>query len=418
MHIKIINPERDGRKVYDNTGTVDQLVAYLQHEARESGEEQDEIFFDQSRDDVSSEEVKSRINGNTKGVRADQEKFFSIVVSPSEEELRHIENNDQRLRGYVRQVMENYAQSFTLKDRKLASDDLVWFATIHQDREVKNLDLNNLSFLSIKEQERVGILHDRNTQQDQQEIERIFQRAIRREHGKLDRDVWAAGDKKPGLNKHVHIVVSRRDKEQKIMLNPRTRMTRFHIRSFQEKSARDFQRMFGYEKETIQPGFYQQRSQENREYFREKIYRAAEKINEFLGEEKLDTGQMQDIGERCQYSRAYFVNLHKLKYRAQQGDMTHDPYFFVERGRDQKTSEYLRNLDDRQGVGGHPRVGKETEATVGAQQASVARRLLQGVGGLNSGPGMIKETLLLDEERKRLRKYRERGNGGDHIEMS
>lgn len=408
MHIKIINPERDGRKVYDNTGTVDQLVAYLQHEAKEEDKERVEIFFDQSRDEVSPDEVVARINGNTKGVQATQEKFFSIVVSPSEDELRHIKNDDERLRTYIRQVMENYAQSFNLRDQQLHSDDLVWYATIHDDREVKGLDLNNLSFLSIKEQERVGILHNRNTKQDQLDIKRIFQRAIRREQGKLDQAVWSVGDKKPGLNKHVHIVVSRRDQEQEIMLNPRTRMKRFHIRSFQVKCARDFQRMFGYEKETIQPGFYQQYSKENQQYFREKIQRATENTNEHLGKEKLDSQRMQDIGERCQYSRAYFVNLHKLKYRAQQGNMAHDPYFFVERGRDQKTSEYFRTLDSHQGM-----VGKEPTSAAGAPLTSVARRLLQGVGGLNSGPAMIKETLLLNEERKRLKKHKERGKDGD-----
>ena len=117
MHIKIINPERDGRKVYDNTGTVDQLVAYLQHEAKEEDKKRVEIFFDQSRNEVSPDEVVARINGNTKGVQATQEKFFSIVVSPSEDELRHIKNDDERLRTYIRQVMENYAQSFNLRDQ-------------------------------------------------------------------------------------------------------------------------------------------------------------------------------------------------------------------------------------------------------------------------------------------------------------
>ena len=415
MHIKIINPKSDGRKVYDNTGSVDQLVSYLQHEAKESEEEREDIFFDQSRNHVSAEEVKARINGNCKGVRADQEKFFSIVVSPSEEELRHIENDDEQLRRYVRQVMENYAQSFRIKDKVLSSEDLVWFATVHQDREVKNLDLNNLSFLSAKEQVRVGVLHDSDTEKDQKEIERIFQRAIRREQHKLDGEVFGVGDKKPGLNKHVHIVVSRRDQEQKIMLNPRTQMKRFHIRKFQEKGARDFQRMFGYTKETIQPGFYQKYSQKDRQYYSEKIDKATEGINRHLGEEKIDAQRLQDIGEKYQYSRAFFVNLHKLKYRTQQGNIPHDPYFFVERGRDQKTSEYFHTLDYKK--------GQEFTAQADTGSTSAAKRLLQRLGGLSTGPAMMKETLLLDEERKRLRKYRERGvdggrHPGDHNEMS
>lgn len=417
MHIKIIKPQQDGRKIYDNTGGVDQLVEYLKHEAKESGAEQDKMFFSRTENEVSADEVRSQINNNVKGVRADQEKFFSIVVSPSEEELRHIGNSDTTLKEYVRQVMENYAATFKLKnDKQLGSEDLVWYATIHQDREVRGLDLNNLSFLSKAEQAKVGALHDSGDKKDEEEIERIYQRAVKREQSKLDQEVFGVGDKKPGLNKHVHIVVSRRDVSQTIMLNPRTIKERFHIRGFQERSARDFQRMFSYERETIQEGFYRGYEEKDRAYFGSKIAAAAERINEHLEGEKIDEQKLRDIGERCHYSRAFFVNLSKLKYRFVQGDPTHDPYFFVERGRDQKPSEYFRTLD-RQYYQPASKEAFEKEY-VPVSGMSAGRRMLQQIGGISSGPGMIKETLLLDEERKRLRKYKERGQDGDNIEMS
>ena len=420
MHIKIINPTKDGNKVYDNTGAVDQLVEYLQHEAKEEDRE-DEMFFNQRDDGISSEEVRSSINENTKGVRADQEKFFSIVISPSEEELAHIGNKDEALRDYVRQTMQNYAEGFNLKDgRQLQSDDLVWYATIHEDRQVKNIDLNNLSFLSKAEQARVGEIHDSEDGKDKKEIEKIFQRAIRREQSKLDQEVFGVGDKKPGLNKHVHVIVSRRDIEQRVMLNPRTTKARFHIRGFQERSARDFQRMFEYEKETIQPGFYKERDDKDRVYFNEKISRAADTINAHTGSEKIDAQRLQDIGAKCNYSRAYFVNLTKLKYRFAQGNDTHDPYFFAERGRDQKASEYFRTLD-RQYYGQAGKAYEEkarSEIYTESAAPSRAKKILGKLGGINSGPALIKETLLLDEERKRIKKYQERGQDSDRSEMS
>lgn len=46
MCIKIIQPKNDGNRIYDNTGSVSQLVTYLHHEASERGEEE-AIFFDQ-----------------------------------------------------------------------------------------------------------------------------------------------------------------------------------------------------------------------------------------------------------------------------------------------------------------------------------------------------------------------------------
>ncbi|WKN46470.1 DUF5712 family protein [Tunicatimonas pelagia] len=419
MHIKIINPSRDGRKVYDNTGSVVMLVEYLQHESKEEESEDTDIFFNQQNDKISAKEVRDAINGNTKGVRTDQEKFLSIVVSPSENELAHIQNDDAALRKYVRQVMNNYAETFRLKDgKKLSSNDLVWYATIHEDRDVKNIDLNNLSFLSKAEQVRVGQLHDSEDQNDRKEIERIFQRAVKRELGKLDQTVFSVGDKKPGLNKHVHIIVSRRDRDQRYMLNPRTKKARFHIRGFQERSARHFQSMFGYSRDTIEPGFYKERSERDHSYFREKIAKAVEHINLHTGNEKIDPQRLQDIGEKCNYSRAFFVNLTKLKYRFAQGDFTHDPYFYAERGRDQKASEYFRTLDQQ--YLSDKNIGYQTKFLSSSQlgTTSGAKKLLSKIGGVSTGPGLIKETLLLDEERKRLKKYHERGQGSDRTELS
>ncbi len=422
MYIKIINPQQDGNKIYNNTGSVDQLVEYLRHEERENEKEDipKEIFFNHTRDRISAEEVKEKINNNVKGVKVNEEKFYSIIVNPSEDEIVHIKNNDDLLRKYVRQVMENYAQNFKLKNgRKLASTDLVWYANIHNDREVKNIDLQNSELLSQKEQQRIKILQDSGNAYHELEIDHLIKRAEARERKKLDREVFRVGDKKPGLNKHVHIIVSRRDNQQNITLNPRTKQERFHIKGFQEKSARNFQSMFQYEKETLREGFYKKYNEKDQQYFDRKIEAATEQMNKHLGEEKIDADRMKKIGQDCQYSKAYFINLTKLKYKFMEGNFVHDPYFFAMRGREQKENEYLNNLDRQYFThAGQARKGDTFQRMPSQEKTAVsAAQLLSVLGSAGRGPLMIKDTLLLDEERKKLRKFKERGRGGDNIEM-
>jgi hypothetical protein len=130
MHSKVINPRQHGRLIFNNRGSCKALVTYLGHEARE--QRQDTRFFNQERTDVLAEDVQKVIDGNVKGLRKQQEKFYSLVLSPSEEELKHLGNDPSKLRQYARQVMENYARNFTFQrdgsshDKPLSSSDLVW----------------------------------------------------------------------------------------------------------------------------------------------------------------------------------------------------------------------------------------------------------------------------------------------------
>ena len=136
MHSKIIDPRRHGRFVFANRGSCSKTVSYLGHEARERGSET--VFFNQDRADVSAEEVRESIDSNAKGLRKQQEKFYSLVLSPSTAELQHIGNDPNRLQAYTRQAMDNYARNATLRDgSKLASSELIWYATIHEQRTEK-----------------------------------------------------------------------------------------------------------------------------------------------------------------------------------------------------------------------------------------------------------------------------------------
>jgi len=92
MIIGIINPKTDGNVVFANRGSVKVLTKYLEHKQNDIKEEG--IFFNQNREGINAMEVEQGIDQNVKGLRQDQEKFYSLYISPSEKELQHIGNDD------------------------------------------------------------------------------------------------------------------------------------------------------------------------------------------------------------------------------------------------------------------------------------------------------------------------------------
>ena len=112
MYVKLINPKTHGKAAYTNTGSCAQTLTYLQHEA--VGEGQEAAFFSAESDELSAAQLLQTIDTNVKGIRASEAKFYSLVLSPSEQELAHIGSDPDKLRAYTREVMSQYAQNFTL----------------------------------------------------------------------------------------------------------------------------------------------------------------------------------------------------------------------------------------------------------------------------------------------------------------
>ncbi|WP_374679472.1 DUF5712 family protein [Hymenobacter sp. J193] len=125
MYVKLINPATHGKAAYNNSGSSAQTLNYLKQEAAKDG--QTATFFGADRDGIEAAELMQEIDTNVKGLRADDAKFYSLVISPSADELEHIGNDEQKLKAYTRAVMEQYAGNFNLKEgRQLRSEDLVW----------------------------------------------------------------------------------------------------------------------------------------------------------------------------------------------------------------------------------------------------------------------------------------------------
>jgi hypothetical protein len=78
------------------------------------------------------------MNGEKQGLEKKDDRFFSLVISPSPQELAHIGDDSQKLKDYTRQVMENYAANFCNskgENRGMSSKNLVWYAKVEHERK-------------------------------------------------------------------------------------------------------------------------------------------------------------------------------------------------------------------------------------------------------------------------------------------
>jgi hypothetical protein len=133
-HVNITASETGG-----NTGSCGQLTDYLEKENQKLGKK--ELWFDQGRDDIGPDQVKSGIDNNVAKLKKAEAKFYLINISPSGKELDHIGNDPQKLKAYAREVMKEYAENF---NKGLSDKDIKYYGKIeynryytHEDPEVK-----------------------------------------------------------------------------------------------------------------------------------------------------------------------------------------------------------------------------------------------------------------------------------------
>ena len=197
MYAKVINPATNGRKVYNNAGSSQRCASCLAKESKEAGGEAT-FFGAPGTEPKTAAEVVEMLDGNVKGLGKDDPKFHSLVLSPSADEMLLIGNDPKALESYTQNVMDLYAKNFNLKNgRELGEANLVWAATIHQERP------------------------NRGT------------------------DEGVQGEKKVGLQTHIHVMVSARDVDQKIALNPLGKADRFSRVQFQAEAVTQMEVQFG-----------------------------------------------------------------------------------------------------------------------------------------------------------------------------
>ena len=242
MNIKI---QGGGGGTYANTGSCIAVTNYLEHEELDrinNGQEREQ-FFTHDKDRVSVREATYKIDNNKAKLGRKDSKFFVITVSPSEKEIKSMGRTPQErsanFKQYINEgVMERYAENF---GKDLQAKDLMYYGKIH---------------------------HTRGT--------------------------------KTGEQMHAHIIVSRKDLNNKIKLSPQTnhRGTRkgavkggFDRTEFFKNSENTFDKGFNHSRD-FKESFEFQNTMKNGSV--ESVKELPERAREFEQERKQEQSQEQN----------------------------------------------------------------------------------------------------------------------------
>ncbi len=245
------------------------FVDYLEKENEGKSPELQEYFFDQYNDRVSPEKVIQEIDGNTAKLKKREPKFYSLTINPSQRELKAINNDPALLRRYVRETMKDYAKAF-YRDREVNVDEIKYYAKIEHERTFKGFDkqikenqpyrakiaqLNN-DLRKIARGELQG-----NPRKISREIARLNQEMPHQLNGRP----IVQGMKKPGMQTHIHIIVSRKDITNKLSLSPGSKYMEsestlngqtvkrgFNRNQFYENSEKTFDKLFKYDRNFVE----------------------------------------------------------------------------------------------------------------------------------------------------------------------
>ncbi len=292
MTTKLDTPKSKGELTYSNTGSCGRLVNYEVSNKEKLGDEN--TFFTLDKDKITPEEAKNLIDFNVKGLKKDEEKFYSFSLNPSDEELKHINNDKSLMKNYVREVMATYAENF--KDKDLTKKDIVWTAIIHDTRYYTHDDITKAK----ENKEKVS---------------------------------FKVGDVKPGNNMHVHIIVSRKDAGMKKTLTIRGRKGKdnFSLFDFQRKNQEKFQSLNNFKVGVNLYGEMQTKS----------ILKGLKSLSDKM---PLDDKLVLKIAAKHNYSGNINYNLKDLEKTVNRGGVVNDPYRFIEVGK----KEYNKEVKDKQ----------------------------------------------------------------------
>lgn len=212
----------DNKKA-DNKGSSSQLVNYLEKENRLTSMVEPEKWFNNLGQVYEPYEVRTSIDGNIAKLGKDDAKFFLINISPSQKELKYLKERygEQQiasmLKGYAIRVMDEYARNFNRPGIE-NSWDLVWFAKLEKHR-----------YYSYNDREVKDGLKKR-------------------------------GELKQGDQRHIQVIVSRKDLTNKVKLSPMNssrgkniehskKMGQFDRLAFKQCGETLFDRQFGFDRE-------------------------------------------------------------------------------------------------------------------------------------------------------------------------
>ncbi len=220
-----------------NTGSVSNLVDYLEKENAGLNIEDHEDFFNHDGDGFSAMEVQNTIDNNKKKLKQTDTKFYMMTVNPSKAELEHLRSkmeestvSDEKLfKLYIKDLMDEYAKNFNRQypnGKQLTGKDLVYFAKIEHERTYKfgerryekQLVYNKKIDIRINEKKKEfkSATKPKDRIKAHERIKELEKQYIKNENGTIIRE----GAQKDGNNLHAHIIISRLDKTQTMQLSP------------------------------------------------------------------------------------------------------------------------------------------------------------------------------------------------------
>mgnify|MGYP000096948632 CR=1 FL=1 len=250
-------------------GSVRDFVKYLEKENEGKSPEQQELYFNQEESDIDAERVIAEIDANTSKLSKRDPKFYSIVVSPSQRELKHIGDDPEKLKQYTRELMKVYAASF-YRDREVTVKDILYFAKLEKERTFSEKDKavkENQPYASkiLELQHQIRAIKEGREQGNmaklQEKINVLETDAPYQQNGKR----IVPGMAKEGHQSHIHIIVSRKDVTNSHSLSPgskfRTSETTlngekvkqgFDRDTFYRAAEKTFDSQFGYHRNFVE----------------------------------------------------------------------------------------------------------------------------------------------------------------------
>lgn len=264
MYITITSQKLEGNYSQSVAGFVD----YLEKENQGLVRDNQECFFNQYGDEISTKEVIKEIDGNIAKLKKKEPKFYSITVNPSQRELKRLQNNSQDLKVYTRELMKDYVTSFNreINGNPITINDIKYYAKIEHQRTFKGIDKE------VKENQPFAtqILQLKNEIRNiesgtmQGSISTIERKIAHLEHTapyQLRGKRIVQGMQKGGNQSHIHIIVSRKDASNSVSLSPGSKYKSsevvfngklvkrgFDRDAFFTKAEKTFDNTFGYKR--------------------------------------------------------------------------------------------------------------------------------------------------------------------------
>lgn len=216
------------QKIGDNySQSVIDFVSYLEKENEGKSQDRIEHFFNQYEEEISSKEVIYDIDTNTSKLKKIEPKFYSITVSPSQYELKQLQNHSESLRSYTREIMKDYAKAFNreIDGKPITVSDIKYYAKIEHERIYKGTDkaiIENAPYhgkivrlkneiQQIESGKLIGSIEGKL------KLIKQFEKEVPH---KVNGQMIKQGMKKEGSQSHIHIIVSRKDATNKYSLSP------------------------------------------------------------------------------------------------------------------------------------------------------------------------------------------------------